>query len=117
MKERRGWKGARYQDEGSGQEASKVFNIKVEFAYLNSDYDLVLLQGNEITGQGLLLCGKLKPKKPLLPEFLIRWDEKGDHLNVDIKHDKKCQDDDHRAVGQSKGRMDIVNNNNQQDED
>ncbi len=90
---RRGWKGARYQEKGSGREASKVFNIKDELVYLNPDYDLELLHDNEITEQGLLLCGKLKPQQPLLPEFWIRWDEKGDHLNVDMKSDEGCQDD------------------------
>jgi len=93
MKERRGWKGARYQKKGFSQEASKVFNVKVELAYLNPDYDLELLQDNKITEQGLLLCGKLKPKQPSLPEFWFRWDEKGDHLNVDMIPDEGCQDD------------------------
>jgi hypothetical protein len=90
---RRGWKGARYQEKGSSREARKAFNIKVDYVYLNPDYDLKPLQDNEITEQGLLLCGKLKPQQPLLPEFWIRWDEKGDHLNVDMQSDKGCQDD------------------------
>jgi len=90
---RRVWKGARYQEKGSSREASKVFNIKVELVYLNPDYYLELLQNNEITEQGLLLCSKLKPQQPLLPEFRIRWDEKGDHLNVDMISDEGCQDD------------------------
>lgn len=90
---RRGWKGARYQENGSSREASKVFKIKVDPVYRNPDYDLELFPEGEITEQGLLLCGKLKPQQPLLPEFWIRWDEKGDHLDVDMKSDEGCQDD------------------------
>ena len=93
MNKKRGWKGARYQGIGFNQEANKVFNVRVELAYLNPDYDLELLQNNKITDQGLLLCGKLKPKLSSLPEFLFRWDEKGDHLNVDMIPDEGCQDD------------------------
>ena len=93
MNKKHGWKGTRYQDKGGSQEASKVFNVKVELAYLNPDYELELLQDNKITEQGLLLCGKLKPKLTSLPKFLFRWDEKGDHLNVDMIPDEGYHDD------------------------
>lgn len=75
MNKKHGWKGAGYQEQGVSQEASKVFNVKVELAYLNPDYELELLQDNKITEQGLLLCGKLKPKLPSLPEFWLRLDK------------------------------------------
>jgi hypothetical protein len=80
MKERSGWKGARYQGKEGSQQASRVFNIKYELAYLNPDYDLEIFQDNKITQQGLLLCGTLKPKLTSLPEFWIRWDEKMESL-------------------------------------
>lgn len=92
MKDRNGWKGARYQDKGSSQQASKVFNIKYELDYLNPDYELEILLDNKITEQGLLLCAKLKPKRASLPEFWFRWDEKDDHLNVDMRPDEGFRD-------------------------
>ena len=93
MKERSGWKGARYQDKEGSQQASRVFNIKYELAYLNPDYDLEILQDNKITQQGLLLCGTLKPKLTSLPEFWIRWDEKKEELDVDMHGDSKHRED------------------------
>jgi hypothetical protein len=91
MKEKTGWKGARYQEKGIKREARKVFNIKVEIIYINSNYVLELFQDNIITEQGLLTCGKLKPKSAELPEFIFRWDEKQDHLNVDMKSCKESK--------------------------
>lgn len=79
------WKGVRYKGEGGGQAANGVFNIKVEpINYLNPKYELEILDDNPTTEQGLLLIGKLIPKQRSLPQFLLRWDEKGNHLNVDI---------------------------------
>jgi hypothetical protein len=89
MKERSGWKGVRYQEKGLSREAGQVLGVKVELEYLNANYELELLPGNKTAEQGLLLCGKLKPKQPSLPEFWLRWDEKGDHLNVDIVADQE----------------------------
>ena len=93
MKDKSGWKGARYQDKGGGHQASRVFNIKCELAYLNPDYDLEILQENKITQQGLLLCGTLKPKLDSLPEFWFRWDEKKQELDVDMRRDSKHKED------------------------
>jgi len=93
MDKKRGWKGARYQDKAGSQEASKVFNVKVKTEYLNPDYDLEPLQDNRITEQGLLLCAKLKPKIPSLPEFWFRWDEKKDELDVDMYGDTNNRKD------------------------
>ena len=105
MKGRQFWKRGRYQKKGYSREARAVFNIKVEYRYLNPDYEFPPLQDNEITEQGLLLCGKLKPQQPLLPEFWIRWDEKGDHLNVDIKPDEGCKDDWEKETNGYKGHL------------
>jgi hypothetical protein len=93
MKERSGWKGARYQNKGSSQQASRIFNINYKLAYLNPDYDFEILQDEKITEQGLLICGKLKPKRRSLPEFWLRWDEKGGELDVDMHGDSKHQED------------------------
>ena len=93
MKIRDGWKGARYQQEGGGQEASRVFNIRFETEYLNPYYDLEILEDNSISKQGLLLCGKLKPRQSSLPEFWFRWDEKEDELDVDMHGDSKHKKD------------------------
>jgi hypothetical protein len=93
IKERNGWKGARYQDEGGSQQASGVFNITHESEHLNPDYNLEILENNTISKQGLLLCGKLIPKHPSLPEFSLRWDEKSDALDVDMHGDSKHKND------------------------
>lgn len=106
MKKRQFWKGGRYQKKGYSREASEVFNIKVEeLVYKNPNYDLELFQEGKINEQGLLLCGKLKPQQPLLPEFWIRWDEKGDHLNVDMKSDEGCKDDWEKETNGYKGHL------------
>jgi hypothetical protein len=83
-KPRRGWKGSRYKDEAHAEEASKVFNIRAQFNYLNPQYELEILQDNTIDEQGLLAVGTLKPRQQGLPQFTIRWDEKGNHLNIDM---------------------------------
>jgi hypothetical protein len=93
MKKGSGWKGARHQDKRGSQQASGVFNIKYESAYLNPDYDLEILQDDKISEQGLLLCGKLKPKIPSLPEFWLRWDEKEEELDIDMHGDSKHRKD------------------------
>ena len=84
MNQRMGWKGAHYQDKGGSQAASKAFNIKVELNFLNTEYDLEVFPESNITKQGLLFIGKIKPRQPSLPEYLLRWDEKNNHLNVDM---------------------------------
>ena len=80
------WKGTRFESEGFTREASKFLDVKVEEPYhCNSDYKLELYPGQEVTSTGLLVIAKLKPEKSSLPEFWFRWDEKADHLNVDMK--------------------------------
>jgi len=89
MNDKRGWKGSRYQDKGGSQAATKTFNIKIELNSLNPQYELEIPKEYTINEQGLLLVGKLIPKQPSLPQFSLRWDEKGNHLNVDIKPQEK----------------------------
>jgi hypothetical protein len=78
------WKGSSYKAKGQSETASKVFNVKVNVNYLNPQYDIDIPQENKITDQGLLLVGKIVPKQHYLPQFSLRWDEKDNHLNVDI---------------------------------
>lgn len=80
------WEGARFQREGFTREASKVLGVKVEESYhCNSDYELELCLGQEVTPTGLLIIAKLKPKRPSRPEFCFRWDEKANQLDVDME--------------------------------
>lgn len=85
------WKGARFQSNQQSQAAIKVFNInKIEVNYLNPQYKLDIEPDYAITDQGLLLVGKLMPTQQSLPSFSLRWDEKDDHLNVDILPEDNC---------------------------
>jgi len=87
------WKGSRFKGNEGGSTDRKVFNIKVvECDYCNPDYDLEILEGNEIDDEGLLLIGKLKPKVDELPEFWLRWDARKDALDVDIYEGSKKKD-------------------------
>jgi hypothetical protein len=87
------WKGDRYQDESGSRQASEVFNIKNESVYLNHNYDLEILQNMKISENGLLICGKLRPKTPSLPEFWFRWDEKQQELDIDMHGDIRHRED------------------------
>jgi len=82
------WKGARCESEGFSQAATKVFNTRVEINSLDNEYDLEIPM-NTITDQGLLIVGGLIPKRSDLPSFTLRWDEKADHLNVDMSPQEK----------------------------
>ena len=93
MNKKRGWKGARFESNKGGKTARRVFNIRLLEGYYYKDYNLELYQTNEITKEGLLLVGKLKPKIPSLPEFWIRWDEKKQELDVDMHGDSEHRDD------------------------
>jgi hypothetical protein len=93
MEKRNGWKGSRYQGKGGSQQASGVFNITHKIKYLNPDYDLQIQESNTISKQGLLLCGKLIPKRFSLPEFWLRRDERADALDVDMHGDSKHKND------------------------
>lgn len=63
MNKKRGWKGAHFESDEGASTDRRVFNIRpLEGYYCNQDYDLELYESNEITEEGLLLLGKLKPK-------------------------------------------------------
>jgi hypothetical protein len=89
MKKKGKWKGAHYQEEEASQGFLTAFNIKADITYIHDEYELVVLPKISITEQGLQLIGKIKPKNNTMPEFLIRWDEKDNHLNVDIVPEEK----------------------------
>lgn len=65
--------------------ARATLNVSEEHKYIHPDYDLVLGEG-EISPTGLLAIATLKLKNPrtgVLPEFILRWDDKDDRLDVD----------------------------------
>ena len=102
------WKGARYQGKGGSQAATKVFNTKVELNYLNPQHELEILSENAITAQGLLLVGRLTPKQQSLPQFSLRWDEKCNHLNVDIEpKEKSWQSETNGYIGHQPNKSDM----------
>lgn len=65
--------------------AKAILNVIEEREYIHSDYDLVL-SGGQITPTGLLTIAVLRVKKPKigsLCEFIMRWDDKDDCLDID----------------------------------
>jgi hypothetical protein len=70
-------------EEGDGAKA--ILNVSEEREYVHPDYDLVLGEG-QIGQTGLLAIATLKLKNPRtgsLPDFVLRWDDKDDRLDVD----------------------------------
>jgi hypothetical protein len=75
-------------------------NIVLERHNLMDDaYELVTLSNNQITDTGLLTVAELRPKLPEtdLPTFRFRWDEKGDHLNIDALNADDSQISDFKS--------------------
>jgi len=65
--------------------ARRAFNVSEQHTFIHAEYDIVL-DGAQIGPTGLLVIARLKPKDDTmgtLPEFVIRWDEKDNHLDVD----------------------------------
>ena len=65
--------------------AKAILNVSEEREYIHPDYDLVLGEG-QIGPTGLLAIATLKlenPRTGLLPELVLRWDDKDDRLDVD----------------------------------
>lgn len=65
--------------------ARSAFNVSEERTYIHPQYEIVLY-GGQIGPTGLLVIATLKPKNAMigtLPEFILRWDEKDNHLDVD----------------------------------
>jgi len=60
-------------------------NVSERHIFVRPEYDIVL-DGSEIGPTGPLVIARLKPKHATtgtLPEFVLRWDEKDNHLDVD----------------------------------
>jgi hypothetical protein len=87
--ERFGWKGVRYKSKGGNQSVTKAFNFEIKLAYLHPDYTIEIASEPVTTRENLLILGKFAPRQASLPEFLMRWDEKDQHLNVDMKPEQK----------------------------
>jgi hypothetical protein len=85
MAAKKGWKGVNYVGEGSREKVEEAFNVTPMKDHLDGDYELKYSKQVRTTDQGLLMVAELKPKTSSLPSFSIRWDQKGDHLNVDIR--------------------------------
>jgi hypothetical protein len=82
------WNGCRYQSNGESRTTRKVFNINVELNYLNEQYSNNNIPKEsyiDSEGKSLLRVGKIVPKSANLPTFYLRWDEKGNHLNIDME--------------------------------
>jgi hypothetical protein len=65
--------------------AKATLDVSGEHEYIHPDYDLVLGEG-KIGPTGLLSIARLRLKNPRtgsLPEFVLRWDDKDDCLDVD----------------------------------
>jgi hypothetical protein len=80
------WKGVNTKSKDSAGGIERAFNITVEKEdFLDPDYTLNIYPSeSRTTDQGLLLVGSLEPRLGGFPRFSLRWDEKGQHLNVDI---------------------------------
>jgi len=64
--------------------ARKPLKVEVSTGYLNSDYRLQLCSDHSIGNTGLLVIFRLTTKSSKPPEFIGRWDEKDNSLDVDI---------------------------------
>jgi|GEM_PF-3074736 len=65
--------------------ARSAFNVSERHTFIRPAYEIVL-DGQQIRPTGLLVIARLRPKNATittLPEFVLRWDEKDNHLDVD----------------------------------
>lgn len=70
--------------------ARKTFNVDKQQLYLDTDYNIVVLENNEISPTGLLIIAELRPiQNKKLPRFVFRWDQKANTLDVDALNAKK----------------------------
>jgi len=110
MKNKPDWKGSRYSKDGITKEVKRIYSIKVEKPEINEEYKLDTKQETTINNQGLLLVGRLIPRKSSLPSFNIRWDEKAKHLNVDmISRSASINDWESETNGYKGHKPDVLN--------
>ena len=85
------------------EENGKVFSTGkiecLEIFYKDKDYELQLYCNNKISETGLLDIGELSSNKQSLPEFIFRWDEKKEALDVDVYINDKIDRDLWELVG------------------
>lgn len=65
--------------------ARKAFNVNEQHTLVHTGYNISLDSG-QIESTGRLVIARLKPKDAtarILPEFVLRWDEKANSLDVD----------------------------------
>jgi hypothetical protein len=65
--------------------ARSAFNLSEQHTFIHPEYHIVL-DGKQIGLTGLFVIARLELGNATigtLPEFILRWDEKGNHLNVD----------------------------------
>jgi hypothetical protein len=85
--------------------ARNVMIVNVEkISYLNKNYELVICEGENIGDTGLLIIFRIRAKHESLPDFLGRWDEKDNRLDIDIcKVDKDEKKRFERGIGEYSG--------------
>jgi len=73
--------------------ARSALNVSEQRTYMHTEYDIVL--GNEqIEPTGRLVIARLKPRVAttgILPEFVLRWDEKANSLDVDLVNGSRAE--------------------------
>jgi len=79
------WKGTKCKGDNFEQGADGAFNVSWQVCYRDKGYILERYKEPRTAPDGRLIIAKLRNKKGIPPSFLVRWDEKDDHLNVDIK--------------------------------
>jgi hypothetical protein len=65
--------------------ARSAFNLSEQHTFIHPEYDIVP-DDAQIGHTGHFVIARLKPGNATigtLPEFILRWDDKGNHLNVD----------------------------------
>jgi len=74
--------------------ARRAFNVSERHTFIHTEYDM-FLDGAQIGPTGLLVIARLKPRNAAigtLPEFVLRWDEKDKHLDVDPVHVSEAEE-------------------------
>ena len=83
--------------------ARSAFNVSEQHTFIHPGYDIVL-DGRQIGPTGLLVIARLRPRNAkvgTLPEFILRWDEKDNRIDVDpvnVSKAKKSQFYGHHAA-------------------
>jgi hypothetical protein len=79
------WIGSILKGDGFTRQAKRAFDVQTQVQYCHPEYDFSACTICETHGQRPLIIASLKPKNGPLPSFSLRWDPRGNHLNVDIE--------------------------------